>query len=177
MAFSVETLEVVGRVMVKVVQEQLAASQYTPAGYYGQHKNGGPSNKIATGQLYDSVSYRVINEGGDPTLEIYFKGKRNETAAYFVDRGSRGPFRKRPPFPVISAWIKARHITVPGLTHEQLTYATMNSIKQKGIKATKFIRKSEDIMLQRVLPYLEAEIVDDYEELFDQIITNFNKEQ
>ena len=179
MAFSRDTLDLVGRVMVKVVQDVLESKTYYPAGYYGQLKNqtGAPHNKRATGQLIDSVNYRIIDRGDIEVVEIYFKGARNETAAYFVDKGSRGPFRKAPPFSVISAWLQARHITAPGLTQEQLTYATMNSIKKKGIKGNKFITRSEDIMLNRVLPILEREAINDVEEIFDQIIYNFNQEQ
>ena len=176
MAFSEQTLDLAGRIMVKVVREQLSAPVYVPRGYYGQSKTGGPADKRATGQLYDSVYYEVFEREDGYVLELGFEGQRNKTAAFFVDKGSRGPFRKPPPFRVVNAWLKARHITAPGLTLEQLTFATMNSIKKKGIKGIGFIKKSEDIMLQRILPFIQDEIENDVEELLDQLIVNFNEQ-
>ena len=176
MALSEASANLIGKIMVRVVKEQLAAPKYTPRGYYGQYKMGGPADKRATGQLYDSVFYKVFDRGDGYVIEIGFEGRRNEIAAYYVDKGSKGPFRKPPPFRVINAWLKARHITAPGLTLEQLTYATMWSIKKKGIKGIGFIKKSEDIMLQRVFPFIENEIEQDIEEILDRLIYNFNEQ-
>ena len=176
MVLTEQTADLIGRIMVKVVREQLASPTYVPAGFYGQHKMGGPADKRATGQLYDSVYYETFDRGDSWVVELGFKGRRNETAAFFVDKGSRGPFRKPPPFRVINAWLKARHITAPGLTLEQLTFATMKSIQKKGIKGIGFIKKSEDIMIQRVLPFLEDAVEQNVEEILDFIIVNFNEQ-
>lgn len=178
MAFSRETLDIVGRKMVAIIQEELSQKKYIPAGFYGQPKTyNSPTNKIATGGLRDSVDYEVVNRGGaeyqDWVVEIRFRGK--EEQAFYVNFGSRSPFRARPPKSVISAWIDVRGISVPGLDKEQLTYAIMNSIKTKGIKPTGFIERSEDRMINELLPLLEQEAIDDVEEILDQVVFRLNE--
>jgi hypothetical protein len=177
MAFSRETLDIVGRRMVEIIQEELSQKKYVPAGFYGQPKTyNQPTNKIATGGLRDSVDYEVLNRGGneyqDWVVEIRFRGKEQE--AFYVNNGSRSPFRARPPKSVISAWIDVRGISVPGLNKEQLTYAIMNSIKSKGIKPTGFIERSEDRMINELAPLLEQEAIDDIEEILDQLVFILN---
>jgi hypothetical protein len=178
MAFSIQTLNLVGKTMVRIVKEELAEKKYTPAGFYGQEKKyKSPTDKIASGDLYNSVEYEIINRGNgeyqDWVIEIQFPG--NEEKAFYVDRGSRSPFRARPPKDSISAWIDSRGISVPGLTKEQLTFAIMNSVKQKGIQPTGFIRSSEDRMIKELSQILEQEAVEDIEEILDQIIIKLNK--
>lgn len=173
--FSQQTLNIVGQEMVNVIQEQIGLNAlYQPQGYYGQQKFGGPQDKVASGELYRSVSYRIITRGNpdapEYALEVYFEGARNEKAAYYVDKGSRSPFRTKPPYSAIFHWIDEKHIIAPGIPREKLTYMIQNSIKKKGIKGIGFIKAATKIMIQRLRPVLEQEAEDDVREILEQMV-------
>ena len=80
---------------------------------------------IATGSLYDSLQYRVVQQGSTYVLEIY-----GEEHWFYVDRG-RSPGRQ-PPLSAIQAWVR-----VKGLT-PNAAFAIARKIGEFGTSPTHF---------------------------------------
>lgn len=122
-----QAMEEFGKLWVKTLREQLITTQ--------------PFPKRATGQLYNSINYRVTQKQDDWTLTLF-----SEDYLKFVDKGVSGTQRryntpysyktKKPPISVIKQWTR-----VKGLP-EQAAYPIQNKIFRFGLKPTNVINKS-----------------------------------
>ena len=122
-----QAMDEFGKLWVKTLREQLITTQ--------------PFPKRATGQLYNSINYRVTQREDDWTLTLL-----SEDYLKFVDKGVSGTQRryntpysyktKKPPISVIKQWTR-----VKGLP-EQAAYPIQNKIFRFGLKPTNVINKS-----------------------------------
>jgi hypothetical protein len=99
--FTEEALQILVKKFVEKLKAAVAAKRYP----YGWPDEKGQSNKIATGNLYNSITGTVeIDEQGNPVAVIeyldYFK---------YVNRGRR-PNARRVPLNVLLDWISIRGI-------------------------------------------------------------------
>ena len=116
-----------GKLWVKTLREQLITTQ--------------PFPKRATGDLYNSVQYRVTQREDDWTLTLL-----SEDYLKFVDKGVSGTQRKyntpysyktkKPPISVIKQWTRVKGIP------EEAAYPIQNKIFRFGLKPTNVINKS-----------------------------------
>ena len=120
-------MEEFGKLWVKTLKQQLATNQ--------------PFPKRATGNLINSVNYRVNEKGDDWTLVLY-----SEDYMKFVDKGVSGTQRKyntpysyktkKPPISVIKQWTRTKGIP------EEAAFPIQNKIFRFGLKPTNVINKS-----------------------------------
>jgi|APGre2960657404_1045060.scaffolds.fasta_scaffold32390_3 hypothetical protein len=133
--FTEEALRAFGQVFINYLKEVVASPTfpYSP-GYAGGGTLYDNSNKIATGQLYNSLDYSIeIDVTGAPVLVIYY-------VDYFdyVNEGRR-PKQKRVPINALLPWIAIRGIQardkkgreIPPLS---LAFAIQTNIYKFGIK-------------------------------------------
>lgn len=108
------------------------------------------NRKIATGALYNSVTYNVDAQG-----KITFSYNQ---AGKWVTQGRRAGDRFPPPGP-ISAWIRAKGIT--GVTangtpisQQSLTYLISRAIARNGIKPVPFMKEAIALSIKQLGPKL-----------------------
>ena len=151
------------------------ALQYTPRGYNGEPKGVGPRVKNNTGDLSDSISFRVesdIDTGeakGVIIMDDYY---------YYVDQGRKpgsgtigqGTVKGWPPVNDIQRWVRQRGITIPGLDVNTVTYLIGKSIWMKGIKGIDFINNAIDNIINDLVEKGEDEYAERFEEFIDEIL-------
>jgi hypothetical protein len=97
-----QALNQLGELFVKVIKDRIKAKIYP----YGNPQAKGNSDKIASGDLYNSISYSVeTDKNGDSTIVVSYADYFN-----YVNRGRR-KMAKRVPLDVLMAWMKMRGIT------------------------------------------------------------------
>lgn len=144
-----------GKLWVKTLREQLITTK--------------PYPKRATGQLYNSINYRVTQKQDDWTLTLL-----SEDYLKFVDKGVSGTQRKyntpysyktkKPPISVIKQWTRVKGIP------EEAAYPIQNKIFRFGLKPTNVINKSI-----REIEY-RSKWINKFEESISNEILNWVKE-
>lgn len=124
-------------------------------------------NKIATGELYDSVGYDITPEGD---VLFYY-----DTAGDFVESG-RKPNSKFPPPQVIRKWIDIKGLgqwkTKEGLpiSKNAQTFLISRSIAKKGIKPYPFFTDALEESLTTYQYIMEEALVLDIEADLDKLL-------
>jgi len=108
------------------------------------------NKKIATGALYNSVTYNVDAQG-----KIIFSYNQ---AGKWVTQGRRPGDRFPPPGP-ISAWIRAKGIagvTANGtpISQQSLTFLISRAIARDGIKPVPFMKQAIALSIKQLGPKL-----------------------
>ena len=113
------------------------------------------NKKIATGRLYNSVSYSVSPDG-DISFSYAEEGK-------WVESGRRRGARYPPPGPILQ-WIKVKGIkgrdrtTGRFITDKSLTFLIQRAISRDGIKPVKFMSEAIEKATQQLLLDLDKSI-------------------
>ena len=98
-------------------------------------KNLKEKKKIASGKLYNSISYRI--EQTDNGIKLYFVAEK-----YYINiENGRRAGAKMPPVDVIKRWMKIKNIQPKdGISIDSAAYLISRSIGKKGIKKNPFLR-------------------------------------
>lgn len=141
-----EALELLVKKFVEEIKKQIATKQFPYApGYDGKGTQRGVGDKIATGQLYDSIQGSVTQTPDGPVAEL-------EYADYFkyVNEGRR-PERKRVPISVLLEWIKIRGVRFRNErgrfrrgSNLNMAFAIQKNIYKYGIKPANIYDKGLD---------------------------------
>jgi hypothetical protein len=113
------------------------------------------NKKVATGKLYNSVSYSVSPDG-DISFSYAEEGK-------WVESGRRRGARYPPPGPILQ-WIKVKGIkgrdrtTGRFITDKSLTFLIQRAISRDGIKPVKFMSEAIEKSTQQLLLDLDKSI-------------------
>lgn len=150
-----QAMDEFGKLWVKTLREQLITTQ--------------PFPKRASGQLYNSINYRVTQKQDDWTLTLL-----SEDYLKFVDKGVSGTQRryntpysyktKKPPISAIKQWTRVKGIP------EEAAYPIQNKIFRFGLKPTNVINKSI-----REIEY-RSKWINKFEESITNEILNWVKE-
>ena len=118
------------------------------------------NKKIATGKLYNSITYNVSSDG-DISFSYAEEGK-------YVESGRRRGARFPPPAPILK-WIKIKGIkgrdakTGRFIKDKALVFLFQRAISRDGIKAVPFMQLAIDKATQQLLLDLEKSIAAYYE--------------
>jgi len=118
------------------------------------------NKKIATGQLYNSITYNVSSDG-DISFSYAEEGK-------YVESGRRRGARFPPPAPILK-WIKIKGIkgrdakTGKFIKDKALVFLFQRAISRDGIKAVPFMQLAIDKATQQLMVELEQSIAAYYE--------------
>jgi hypothetical protein len=172
-------LRILMMLLTEKIKQRIASEEYP----YGQPNQRGVGNKIASGQLYDSIDYSVeIDEQGTPMGILYY-------ADYFkyVNRGrppGLGPKAEDGgvPIPRLLEWINIKGINavneqgiqIPPLS---LAFAIRQNIFRYGIRETNIYDKGlEDFenIFDDFPNRLPQDLRLEAEELFRQISEDIN---
>ena len=120
-------------------------------------------NKVASGNLLNSLDYKVIEVVDGLTLELL-------AASYLdvVDKGRRPG--KMPPTKAIESWIKVRGINVGKKGIKSTAFAIATSIKHNGIKATNIKQNAINNIMTRMQQLLQKAAVEDIEKEINIIL-------
>jgi hypothetical protein len=124
-------------------------------------------NKIASGELYDSVSYEITPEGD---VLFYY-----DDAGDFVESG-RKPNSKFPPTPVIKKWIKVKNLdqwrNQKGrfISRDAQTFLISRAIAKNGIKAFPFFTDPFQEAMTTYEAIMEEALVLDVEDNIDKLL-------
>ena len=117
-------------------------------------------NKVATGNLYESITFDVLPDG---TVDFYY-----DDAGDFVESGRRKGARFPPPAPILK-WIKIKGIkgrdTKTGrfIKDKALVFLFQRAISRDGIKAVPFMQLAIDKATQQLMVELEQSIAAYYD--------------
>ena len=119
------------------------------------------NKKIATGNLYNSITYNVSLDG-DISFSYAEEGK-------WVEQGRRKGDKFPPPAP-ISRWIRQKGIKGVNkdgkpLTNGQLTFLISRAIARDGIKPVPFMQLAIDEATQQLMVDLEKSLAAYYDRL------------
>jgi hypothetical protein len=141
-----QALQLLIKKFVEEIKKQIATKQFPYApGYNGGGTQRGVGDKIATGQLYDSIQGSVTNTPDGPVALL-------EYADYFkyVNEGRR-PNVKRVPIKELLEWIKIRGVRFRNErgrfrrgTRENMAFAIQKNIYKYGIKPANIYDKGLD---------------------------------
>ena len=103
------------------------------------------NDKKATGDLIDSLDYKVTDSANEIVLEILAN-----PYLYFVDKGIKKGGNVK--LENVEQWIKARGITPETIdgrvtTMEQLTFLIARKIQRDGVEPTNVLRKAKASLL------------------------------
>lgn len=163
-----EALQRLGTVFINFYKQKLQQKIYPYApGYRGEGTTRGMSNKVATGQLLNSLTATVVRTPQGSQLVITYMD-------YFeaVNLGRR-PERKRVPISALLDWIKIRGIKgrnkrgrfIPNLS---LAFAIQTNIYKYGIAPSNIYDKAYD-SFEALLENPPSEFRDEYESLYEAI--------
>jgi hypothetical protein len=110
--------------------------------------------KLATGVLYDSITYTIDRKTGNFQFEYAAHGE-------FVEKGRRRG-AKMPPIKPIEKWIKSRGLDLNA-------FAVAKSIQKKGIKPYPFITNEVDKSINELAYLLEEAVAKQIESDWNQI--------
>jgi len=163
-------LQRLGTIFINFYKQKLQQKIYPYApGYNGKGtiRPGSPGNKVATGQLLNSLTATVVKSPQGSQLVITYMD-------YFeaVNLGRR-PERKRVPITALLDWIKIRGIKgrnkrgrfIPNLS---LAFAIQTNIYKYGIAPSNIYDKAYD-SFEALLENPPAEFRDEYESLYEAI--------
>lgn len=172
-------LKILLELLVQKIKQKVASNQYP----YGNPEQRGVGNKIASGQLYDSIDYSVeIDTDGNPVGILYY-------ADYFkyVNRGrpaGLGPKASEGgvPIPALLNWINIKGINavdprgneIPPLS---LAFAIRQNIFRYGIRKTNIYNEGlEDFenIFDDFPNNLPPELRGQAEQLFEQVAQDIN---
>jgi hypothetical protein len=161
---------------VNLIKDKIAANAYP----YGNPTQRGMGDKIATGQLYDSIQSEVeYDTDGQAVVVLYY-------ADYFdyVNRGRKTELKRVPITPLLG-WIKARGLRwrnkkgqfIPRLS---MAFAIRENIFKYGIRKTNIYGKATGTLLdlldepppelQAGLNQMYAAIENDINVFFDRVV-------
>jgi hypothetical protein len=123
------------------------------------------NNKVATGELIDSIDYIIGEKGGEYTIKLLA-----EFYWVYVEYGRRPG--SMPPPDAILEWIKAKRINRGDRTDESLAWAIAKSIQRRGIKGIFFLEKAVKEIEEKWGPELEKNLGDKWEEEIVRIFKN-----
>lgn len=141
-----EALELLIKKFVEEIKKQIETKKFPYApGYNGRGTYRNDGDKIATGQLYDSIQGNVKNTPQGPIAVLsyadYFK---------YVNEGRR-PERRRVPIRELLEWIKIRGVRFRNErgrfrrgTNENMAFAIQRNIFKYGIKPANIYDKGLD---------------------------------
>lgn len=126
--------------------------------------------KVASGDLVNSINYRVQNNNGVLSIEIY-----SEDYLKYVDGGRRPG--KMPPIKAIKPWVESKGIkfTKKGggfITSESAAYVIAKSIGEKGIKATNVVSKVQKLLFAQWEAQIKLAIQEDYKEYIKKVFSD-----
>lgn len=121
-------------------------------------------DKVATGDLINSLDYKVVNTINGIYLEIIAKNYLIN-----VDQGRKpGSFV---PIQPILRWINNKGIRFNNKTSLQSAYAISNSIKKNGIKATNVLKLTQDSLYSNIETILSSALILDIDDFINNIVT------
>lgn len=136
-------LDEVAPLIVDSIKKALSQKVYP----FGMGKNRGVGNKVASGNLRNSVEANVKHTKGGEVIEISMADY-----AMFVQNG-RLPGKKGIPISVIEKWIKQRKLkgrnqkTGRYITDKSFAFAIQKNVMKFGIRPSNFLDVAiEDIM-------------------------------
>ena len=125
------------------------------------------AKKIDTGELLNSLDYRVLETVDGVLLEIL----ANDTLTY-VDQGRRRG-AKQPPTSAILPWVKRKNIRIKGAkTDEQKAFIIARSIKKNGIRPLNIVNKTRDNILRSKVELIKRASMEDIEIMITDLIKN-----
>jgi hypothetical protein len=150
---------------------------------YGNPQSG-TGNKIASGGLYDSVDYSIVETNGLPRLVLEIANY-----AFYVDKG-RGAKVKRVPLDVLISWIRIKGLQGRDdrgrfMSQTNLAWAIQTNIFKYGIRPAEIFGKAQTGMADwldpnkqkaNLPPELKEEFDDFYEAIGDDL-QNYLQEQ
>lgn len=167
-----QALEYVGGIFVDYMKTKIQENIY-PYGWVGDPPTSrGVGNKVASGKLLDSLTYNVIDEGGQPVLVLtyvdYFK---------YVNLGRR-PGVKRVPMKVLFDWIKIKKIRGRDkkgrfIKDMSLAWAIQTNIFKYGIRPANIYDKTLD-SIEDLFDNPPAEIQAEIDELVEAMAGDIN---
>ena len=92
-----DALNKIGKAYVRILRANIRKKQFP----YG-HPQRGTGNKIASGELYDSISYKIVQFEGEPAIQLTYSDHFE-----YVNQGRRIG-AKRVPLKVLIDWINIR---------------------------------------------------------------------
>ena len=123
-------------------------------------------NKVATGNLYESITFEVLPNG---TVNFYY-----DDAGDYVE-GGRPPNSKFPPPPIIKQWIKVKGLSQwrnkkgRFISRDAQTFLIGRAIAKNGIKPFPFFTDPFDEAMKSYAYILEEAIVQEMENDIDMI--------
>ena len=125
-------------------------------------------NKVATGNLYKSITFEVLPDG---TVEFYY-----DDAGDYVE-GGRRPGAKFPPISKIASWIKIKGLEQwrnkkgQFISRDAQTFLIARGISKNGIKPYPFFSDPFDQAMKSYEYILEEALVQDIENDIDTMIS------
>jgi hypothetical protein len=124
------------------------------------------NNKVATGDLINSIDYQVIEESNGFILNIL----ANETFN-FVDEGRRPG--KQPPVKPILSWIRNKHIKFNKMSDNPTAFIIARSIGKKGIKPLRLKKQlMNDFLDNRAKLLMTGAAQKDVQVMIDELFKN-----
>lgn len=121
-------------------------------------KNLEKKDKVVTGRLRDSLTYKIKSSKGSYDLVFTTKDKKTKAYADVVEKGRRKGARQPPPEPIMD-WLKARKIplydaegNIMRRTEKRLrsvAWIISRSIKKKGIKGIFYFERALQAELKK----------------------------
>jgi hypothetical protein len=151
---------------------------------YGHPNQKGTGNKIASGGLYESVDFSVVETNGAPRLVLEIANY-----AFYVDKG-RAPRVRRVPLDVLMSWISIKGLQGRDkkgrfMSRTNLAWAIQTNIFKYGIRPAEIFGKAKTGMADwldpnkpkaNLPPELKEEFDDFYEAIGDDL-QNYLQEQ
>ena len=163
-----EALQRLGTIFINFYKQKLQQKIYPYApGYTGEGTTRGMSNKVATGQLLNSLTATVVRTPQGSQLVITYMDYYEA-----VNLGRRAK-KKKVPISALLDWIKIRGIKgrnkrgrfIPSLS---LAFAIQTNIYKYGIAPSNIYDKAYD-SFEALLENPPAEFRDEYESLYEAI--------
>jgi hypothetical protein len=162
-----------GAIFIKYLKKKIKEKIYP----YGNPDVKGTGNKVASGRLYDSLTYKVVPQGEDDfVIEFQYLDYFD-----YVNRGRKKNV-KRVPLDAILEWISIRGIRPKGYKgrgryaikgKRSLAFAIQENIFKYGIRPANVIDKTYD-SLETFFAQPPAVIEQEFEEVFLSIQEDIN---
>ena len=167
-------LNQVGKAYVRILRANIKKKQFP----YG-HPQSGVGNKIAFGDLYNSIGYTIVEYEGQPAIQITY-------ADYFenVNQGRRVG-AKRVPLKSLISWINIKGIKPPPTGKrgrpniKKLAWAIQTNIFKYGVRPAELYDKALDGVEQWLDPNtpksrIPQELLPELNNLFNAIQEDMN---
>jgi hypothetical protein len=150
-------LEAIAPIIEEIIKDNLSKPQYK-FGVKVPPQRGGISNKVASGNLRNSVKVNVVSTDNVTKMQVImadyaqyvqngrlggkFKSRKG------IKRGKKGATKPDSPFIMsLMDWVKHRGINSSKMSQRQIAYAIRTNIYKFGILASNFIDLSFDAIL------------------------------